>query len=252
MAHSSYACIFFASFDRRGVLDEQGLRVDGLLEISHRQKIGIRAEVWSTWNIFNPADSGGWGRLLGLGGYTETSFQYLLYSGYQYMESLPNWRLYPRPSTNLVHLYKKLCGYAYVSRQERFKNEEQTLSFSPYKYIYIYTNDARGKKTSPRLKRSPMDPDVSQTRWRRCCRTWWRSCPKRLLFCVALKPWSLRTVDTWSRWQVRRGFQEIPCNLRICGQTWRYTHHLSNLILIFYNFHQFSKCFSYFQVFFIE
>lgn len=148
MAHSSYACVFFASFDRRGVLDEQGLRVDGLLEISHRQKIGIRAEVWSTWNIFNPADSGGWGRLLGLGGYTETSFQYLLYSGYQYMESLPNWRLYPRPSTNLVHLYKKLCGYAYVSRQERFKNEEQTLSLSlsPYKYIYIYTNDARGKK----------------------------------------------------------------------------------------------------------
>lgn len=138
MAHSSYACVFFASFDRRGVLDEQGLRVDGLLEISHRQKIGIRAEVWSTWNIFNPADSGGWGRLLGLGGYTETSFQYLLYSGYQYMESLPNWRLYPRPSTNLVHLYKKLCGYAYVSRQERFKNEEQTLSLSPYKYIYIY------------------------------------------------------------------------------------------------------------------
>jgi len=28
----------------RGVLDEQGLRVEGLLEISHRQKIGIRAE----------------------------------------------------------------------------------------------------------------------------------------------------------------------------------------------------------------
>lgn len=28
----------------RGVLDQQGLRVDGVLEISHRQKIGIRAE----------------------------------------------------------------------------------------------------------------------------------------------------------------------------------------------------------------